>query len=484
MKMKNTKRLAILILPTLMILALQSSVYALEMEHEGEDEHVEFAANIEFIKGHFTQAVADKEQNELELARTHAGHPIVELYELIEVPLKEKNTELNSSLKAALEQLPNKVDSLSAMDFASEIAEIEKMLDDAMHAVVPMSKMDESKFWIMVAIELLKTAEAEYEEGVSEGEIKEMIEYQDSQGFVSRANTIFNDIASKIDEHEAEEIEQFFADLREAMNNAEDPEQVETFIGGIVHEFEEVAGIEHEMTAQPSVANIKALLDKIIEEYEEGEYDEAESLAVKAYLDNYEFLEAAIEEKDPELMESTEIMMREELRTLIKDRAPVEQIEDKVEAINANLDKILALGIGVAEEGEETGDPRLVYVENIRMLLDKTVEEYEEGEYDEAMSFAVKAYLDNYEFLERDVDAVNEELNEDMEHMLRDELQDKIRNRAPASEVEALASEIHTALDAVEMIVPEFPLGLTLVLASVVGMMVALTRTRVGQGKY
>jgi hypothetical protein len=483
MKIENTKKITALILPAILILAVPSSVYASEMEHEGEDEHVEFAANIEFIKGHFTQAVADKEQNELELARTHAGHPIVELYELIEVPLKEQNAELNSSLKAALEQLPGKVDSLSATDFASEIASIEKMLDEAMHAVVPMSKMDESKFWIMVAIELLKTAEAEYEEGVSEGEIKEMIEYQDSQGFVLRANAIFNDIAGKIDEHEAEEIEQFFADLMEAMNNAEDPEKVETFIGGIVHEFAEVAGIEHEMTSQPSVANIKALLETLVEEYEEGEYDEAEQLAVKAYLDQYEFLEAAIEEKDPELMETTEIMLREELRALIKDRAPVEQVEEKVEAINANLDKILALGIGVEEE-EEMGDPRLVYVKNIRMLLDKAVEEYEEGEYDEAMSFAIKAYLDNYEFLERDVDMANEELNEDIEHMLRDELQDKIRNRAPVSEVEALASEIHTSLDAVEMIVPEFPLGLTIVLASIVGMMVALTRIRVGLGKY
>lgn len=378
-KHKNTKKLAVLVLPALLILAVPSGLYA-EMEHESEDEYVEFAANIEFMKGHFIQAIANKQQNELELAKAHAGHPVEELYDLIKVPLKQQNAELNYAFIEVLQQLPSKVDSLSATDFASEIATIEKMLDDALHAVVPESKMDENKFWIMVVIKLLKTAEVEYEEGVSEGQIKEMIEYQDSQGFVSCANAIFNDMAGKIDEHEAQKIEQFFTDLIKSMNNAEDPEQIESLIGGIVHEFEEIADIEHEMTVR-------------------------------------------------------------------------------------------------------LGDPRLVYVKNIRTLLDQTVEEYEGGEYDEAMSFAVKAYLDNYEFLKRDVDAQNEELNEDIERMLRDELLEKISNRVPASEVEALASEINTALDAVEIIVPEFPLGLTLMLTSVIGAIVALTRTRIGLGK-
>ncbi|GEM_PF-583875 len=482
MKIENNKKLAILILPTVLILAVPNNVYASEMDHDGEDKHVDFAANIEFINGHLAQALANKQQDEFELAKAHAGHPIAEHYALVEGELEEHDADLNASLEAALGQLPSDVDSLSAADFEANVSGVQDMLDDALNAVIPHSKMDERTFWIKVAIELLETAEHEYEEAVSGGEIQEMVEYQDAQAFVARANAQFNSMAEKIDEHERHEIEQFFADLNNAINNKEEPEQIETFIGGIVHEFKEVAGLEHEMSSQPTVVNIKALLDMIVEEYEEGEYDEAEQLAVKAYLDNYEFLEAAIEEKDPDLMESTEIMLREELRSLIKDRAPVEQIESKVEEINANLDKILALGIGVAEE--ETGDPRLGYVKNIRMLLDQTVHEYEEGEYDEAMSFAVKAYLDNYEFLERDVDAANEELNEDIEHMLRDELQDKIRNRAPASEVEALASEIHTTLDAVEMIVPEFPLGLTIVVASIVGMMVALTRTRVGLGKY
>jgi high-affinity iron transporter len=205
-------------------------------------------------------------------------------------------------------------------------------------------------------------------------------------------------------------------------------------------------------------------------------------MAIKAYLDNYEFLEADIEAKDPELMESIEIMLREELRRLIKEHASIEQIEAKIAEINSNLDKVLALGIGLAEE--VVGDPRLVYVDNIRMLLDKAVEEYEEGEYEEAWSFAVKAYLDNYEFLEHDVEEQNEELNDEVERMLRDELQQKINDRAPVSEVKELAREISAKLDAVEVIVPEFPVGLALVMTSIVGITVAMTRAKkFGQGR-
>lgn len=470
MRTKNAKKIWLLVLPTL-LLVIPNNTYAVET-----DEHVDFAANIEFIRGHLLQAVADKQQNELELAKAHAGHPISELYALIEGEIKEYNMELESSLKTALEQLPSKVDSLTATEFAAEIANIETMLDDAMNAV-PQAKKDDHVFWIKVAIQLLETAEHEYEEAVSGGKITEMIEYQDAQGFVGRADALFKSIANKIDEEERNEIDESFTELKEAMESAKEPADIETFIGGIVYEFKEVAGIEEEMsmTKQASVANIKALLANLIEEYEEGEYEEAEQLAIKAYVDNYEFLEPAIEEKDPELMETTEIMMREELRSMIKDRAPLEQIESKVEQINVNLDKILALGIGVAEEA---GDPRLAYVQNIRMILAKAVEEYEEGEYEEALSFAIKAYLDNYEFIERDVDAQDEELNEDMEQLLRDELQEKIRNRAPVSEVKALASEINAKLDAVEVIVPEFPLGLALVMASIVGTMVVLTRAK------
>jgi len=468
LKSENIKALAAIILPTLMVLAVPYNAYASEMESE----EVELAAQIEFIRAHMAQAVANKEANRIDLAVAHAGHPVAEHFLMIAPEIKEYDEVMHDGLQTSLDQLPNKVQASSNDDFKKEVDRIDALLEDVTNTVI-QSEMKDTKFWIKVSIVVLEDAENEYEEAISEGKIKEMIEYQDAQGFIARAEAIFKKIS--IEEHEREEIEGFFADLKNAIDTAQEPATVETIIGGIVHEYREVAGLEEEMTKQPSVANIKALLESLMGHYEEGHYDIAEQMAIKAYLDNYEFLESAIEEKDPELMESTEIMLREELRQLIKDHAPIEQLEGKVEQINVNLDKILALGIGIAEEED---DPRLQYVKNIRILLEKTVKEYEEGEYEEAMSFAIKAYLDNYEFLENDVEEHDEELNDEIEQMLRDELQEKIRNRAPASEIKQLVGEINAKLDAVEVIVPEFPLGLALVMASIVGTMVVLTRAK------
>jgi hypothetical protein len=42
-------------------------------------------------------------------------------------------------------------------------------------------------------------------------------------------------------------------------------------------------------------------------------------------------------------MEQTEVMLREQLRQLIGDKVPVEQVEQQISLINANLDKATEL---------------------------------------------------------------------------------------------------------------------------------------------
>jgi len=48
-----------------------------------QTEQVQFAANVEFIKGHLEQSVANKRAGNNELATAHAGHPLAEVYSLI-----------------------------------------------------------------------------------------------------------------------------------------------------------------------------------------------------------------------------------------------------------------------------------------------------------------------------------------------------------------------------------------------------------------
>ena len=87
------------------------------------------------------------------------------------------------------------------------------------------------------------------------------------------------------------------------------------------------------------ISKIRSLLNQTVEEYNSQNYTGAEALATEAYLDNYEYVENPLAEKDRTLMETTEVLMREELRQMILDEVPPEEIATHVENINANLDR-------------------------------------------------------------------------------------------------------------------------------------------------
>jgi high-affinity iron transporter len=91
------------------------------------------------------------------------------------------------------------------------------------------------------------------------------------------------------------------------------------------------------------IDKIKGLLAQTIAEYTNGNYTGAEELATTAYLDNYEYVEAPLAKIDKPLMETTEVMMREELRQMILDQVPLEDLKEHIDKINENLDKSIDL---------------------------------------------------------------------------------------------------------------------------------------------
>lgn len=320
---------------------IEGIIHEFEEAVPSENEHVEFAANIEFIKGHLTKAVENKQAGNTSLAIAHSGHPIEEVYTLIEGELAEHNASLNTDLKNSLSELANQVVDLSATDFQGQVAEINAMLDNALDSVIGQSEQSDPKFNAQVAISLMETAEVEYEEAISDGRIVEMIEYQDSTAFIERAELIFNSIKAELPAHEAEELEGFFVQLNSLTKSNAGFEEVETVIGGIIHEFEEAVGLEgeeEELDGWGYIDRINELLDEVVTEYEAGNTQKAKALAIEAYLDNYEFIETDIKEDDPALMLKIEEDMRIELDDMIDRQAPSSEINSHVQAIKADLE--------------------------------------------------------------------------------------------------------------------------------------------------
>jgi hypothetical protein len=325
------------------ILALAAAVPAFAQN----EEHVQFVANIEFIKGHLEQAVVNKQANDTGLAKAHSGHPIAEHYSLIEEEVEEHDAQLNAELKSALTALAGQVDSLSSSEFQAQVVEINGMLDGAKESAISATERDDPKFNAAVMISILELAEREYEEAVENGAIKEMVEYQDATGFVSRAKATYDSsVKAAVPEHEGEEITEFFELLDTRIAAKADFEEVESSIGGIVHELDEVFELEAEgapVDGWGYIDRINELLDHSLAEYEEGEFQEARSLAVEAYLENYEFIEADIEQDDPELMEKIELDLREELTQMIDDRRPAAEIEAHIGMIKTDLETARAV---------------------------------------------------------------------------------------------------------------------------------------------
>jgi hypothetical protein len=321
---------------------IEGIVHEFEEAVPSGNEHVDFAANIEFIKGHLTKAVDNKQAGETALAIAHSGHPIEEVYSLIKGELAEHNENLETDLNDSLSQLAGQVEDLSATDFQSQVTTIDQMLDEALDSVIGQSEQSDPQFNAQVAIALLETAEVEYEEAVSEGMIVEMIEYQDSTAFIERAELIFNSIKAELPEHEAEELEEFFVQINSLTESNASFEEVGTLIGGIIHEFEEAAGLEGEegeLDGWGYIDRINELLDEAVAEYEAGNAQRAKALAIEAYLDNYEFIESDIAEEDRELMEKIEVAMRVELVQMIDQQAASSAIESHVQAIKVDLEQ-------------------------------------------------------------------------------------------------------------------------------------------------
>ncbi len=361
------------LIPLMSVLTNPSSLYAQQEGEEGEEGVINqdnattaststaanisnassagFVSNIEQIRGHIEQAIVNKEADNNTLAKAHTLHPIEEVYGSIAAEISSSDPDLNQSLSSSLNELPNMVDNSTIEDFKIRAGELNGLLNETISKVVSTEQRNNATFNLMVVADLLSVADVEYKEAVENGTVKEIVEYQDGQAFISRAQSVFNQSAPMIPQEESAEVEEinsFFSDLENAVQSKADPEVVANSIRAIVHEISEVTGVSEENLSPTTggggdpvaiISEIRNLLNQILDAYNNQDYSGAETLAIQAYLDNFEFIEDPIAERDEALMENTEIILREELRQLIQDRVSLEQIQQHIDKINSSLDQ-------------------------------------------------------------------------------------------------------------------------------------------------
>ncbi len=334
---------SITLITTIIALILGTTFTPFVLADKPNESKLEFAGSLEETLGHFWAIEQNLDDKNAELALVHATHPIAELYDLMKPRLQASDPALDTKVQITLLQLKDKaVTTVSRQQAQAAIDDAKNVVEIARQTIVGKDLSSNTNFKLELIKGLLETSKVEYAEAVVDGVIEEMAEFQDGSAFVWRSQQIFDEIKSDIDSRIAEEIEEFYTDLWIAYDQRADPSEIDTLANGIIHEIDEVLGVEgEEADLLEYVETIEDLLEQTKQEYSQGNTDVALSLATKAYLDNFEFLEAPLVEMgEEELMEELEIMLREELRNMIKDGAPASEVNSQIDAIQVKMDDV------------------------------------------------------------------------------------------------------------------------------------------------
>lgn len=201
---------------------------------------IDFVSNIEQIKAHLDAAMMNKQAGNNSLAQAHTLHPIAEIYSSIEPQIANANMTLNQTLASNLNELSQMVNGSTTDEFNTQAQKINGLVNQTVKQVVPVETGNNSTFSLAVVADLLSIASAEYGEAVENGTIKEIVEYQDGQAFVSRAQDLMVQTSTGLLQEKTPEIQEtnkLFSDLNIAIHNKSSPELVDTSIRAIIHQI-------------------------------------------------------------------------------------------------------------------------------------------------------------------------------------------------------------------------------------------------------
>ena len=310
-------------------------------------ERLEFGAALEETLGHFRALELNLDAGNGDLARTHATHPVAELYDSMKPTLAAADPALDRKLGTILDELRDKASTeVSRSEAQSAIDDAKEAVEEARMAVIGADLSTYYGFKLMLMTTLLETSIAEYGEAVSDGGITEMAEFQDGSAFVWQAEQILRTMEGDLDGDDYEELVEVFDEINEAYDDRLDPSEIDERTSYLLAEINGILGVTggDEDTLLTYVDNINMLLEEAREEYNAGNSDLALSHVTKAYLNNYEFLEMPLMEAgERELMERVEVMMREELRNMIKQGASASEVSDQIDAILVEMEAVAVI---------------------------------------------------------------------------------------------------------------------------------------------
>lgn len=215
----------------------------------GEAKDVDYMTKLGLMKGHLLVAKELLDLQQPKQAEPHIGHPVEEIYTDVEEQLNERNVKEFKTTLISLQDLVKSQpkDAKVATEFGNSMQAV-----DAAIQGIPQAQRQSPKFVLQVINELLDAANAEYGAAIANNKISALIEYQDSRGFVTYANTLYQTIAPQMAKEHPEAHKAITTSMSELVKNwpsvtapsapVKTPEQVTQLIKTIEQNSQKVIG--------------------------------------------------------------------------------------------------------------------------------------------------------------------------------------------------------------------------------------------------
>ena len=109
------------------------------------------------------------------------------------------------------------------------------------------------------------------------------------------------------------------------------------------------------------------------------------------------------------------------------------------------------IGAGCGSDNADAADvtpaAAAAEIDTIKSMLDDALAKYADGDAEAAEELVGDAYLEHFEEVEHPLEEADEELMEDLEHTISTEIRAKLKDGAPAAEVERLIVATKADLD-------------------------------------
>lgn len=175
------------------------------------DPIVHFNHNLALIRGHLLVGDELVKEGKWNDAMVHFMHPSEEIYGNMAGDLKTFGV---APFAASLKALAQTVKAKNKDAYRAAWATVDQRLSGAEAAV--RAKTDNyPRLMMETMLEVLGTASGEYEAAVGNGTIKEVVEYQDSRGFVWQAEKMIEAVGADLEKKDADAFKALKADLAE-----------------------------------------------------------------------------------------------------------------------------------------------------------------------------------------------------------------------------------------------------------------------------